>query len=105
MRESTKDTRVLKGDDSDPIEDITVSYQCQYNVTNTGSADVTATVDSTSIDLGTLASSASDTFFLDYNGTAGVCPNVTVSAAGEECTASASWPLTASDDNIFAHAP
>ena len=103
MRESTKDTRVLKGDDSDPIEDITVSYQCQYNVTNTGSADVTATVDSPSIELGTLEPKASGIFLLDYNGTAGVCPNVTVSAKGEECTASASWPPLA--DNIFARVP
>ena len=94
MRESSKDTRALKGD-SDPVEDITVSYQCQYNVTNTDSVNVTAMVEIPSIDLGILEPRASVIFLLDYNGTAGVCPNVTVSASAsapeEECTA----------DNIF----
>ncbi len=96
MREGKRDTRALKSKgDSDPTEDITVSYQCQYNVTNTGSANVTVMVDSTestSIDIGTLLPSASDIFLLDYNCTAGVCPNVTVNATGGECTDSASWP-------------
>ena len=89
-----------KGSNSmDPIDDITATYKCQYNVTNTGSFDVnvTALTDDTSDELGTLQPSASDIFLLDYNGTAGVCPNVTVSATGGECTDSDSWSSPSDD--------
>ena len=83
--------------------DVTVTYKCQYNVTNTGGAIVDAMVDGTSTDLGTLPPNNSTTFLLDYNGTAGVCPDVTVNATGEACTAFASWSndTEAGTDNIF----
>ena len=102
IRGSKQSKRALKGD-KEPVVDVTMTYQCQYNVTNTGGAIVTATVDGTSTDLGTLPPSDSATFLLDYNGTAGVCPDVTVNASGEACTASASWSndTEAGTDNIF----
>ena len=101
-----------KGSNSmDPIDDITVSYECQYNVTNTGSTvvNVTYVVDDTSIDLGTLEPGASDVFLLDYNSTAGACPSVMVDATEEvsgtadtreegSCTASESWPPSSDVD-------
>ena len=97
-----------KGSNSmDPIDDIAVNYQCQYNVTNTGSCNVTALVVSTaSIDGGTIEANGSMTYFLDYlepNGSAtfrldydvttGACPSVTVTAASnKDCgETSVSW--------------
>jgi hypothetical protein len=94
MQEGRKHSKNKEPSDVYPTENALVSYQCQYGVTNTGSSDVTVTVDGTpSIDLGTIGASNSNTFLLDYDVATGACPSVTVTAASnKDCgEISVSW--------------